>query len=212
MTNIVLFGGASDERHVSVATAQSIARTLGNPLCWFQASYGAIYDVPVNELLAHERPFEMDFDPRRPAVWPDLQQALDTMPVDDPVVILGLHGGAGEDGTVQRMLEQRGIPFTGSGSAASAAAFDKARAKEMLKGKVKVAESRTVGLSDAETIRTAVESMLSRHERIVLKPLAAGSSRGLFFVNRGEPLDDIIRKIVKLKLPYIIEQFIKGRE
>lgn len=212
MTTIVLFGGSSDERHVSVATAQSIARTLDRPLCWFQASYGAIYDVPVSDLLAHERPFEIDFDPKRPAVWPDLTQALDTLPVEDPVFVLAFHGGAGEDGTVQRLMEARRIPFTGSGSAASAAAFDKGRAKEMLKGKVRVAESRTVGVTDAETIRTAIESMIERHERIVLKPLAAGSSRGLFFVNRGDKLDDIIRKIVKLKLPYIIEQFIKGRE
>jgi D-alanine-D-alanine ligase len=212
MTNIVLFGGASDERHVSVATAQSISRALDKPLCWFQASYGAIFDVPVSDVLAHERPFEIDFDPKRPAMWPDLAQALDTLPVDDPVVVLAFHGGAGEDGTVQRLLEARGIPFTGSGSAASAAAFDKGRAKDLLKGKVKVAESRSVGVSDAETIRTAVETMLSRYERIVLKPLAAGSSRGLFFVNRGENIDDIIKQIVKLKLPYIIEQFIKGRE
>lgn len=212
MTVILLFGGSSDERHVSVATAQSVGRTLGNPLCWFWASYGAVYDVPVSEVLAHERPFEIDFDPKRPAIWPTLEQALDTLPVDDPVFFLGLHGGSGEDGTVQTMMERRGIPFTGSGSAASAAAFDKGHAKELLRGKVKIAESRIVGVSDEETIRSAVDTMLERYERIVLKPLAAGSSRGLFFVNRGDDLDPIIEKVAKLKLAYIIEQFIKGRE
>lgn len=212
MTVILLFGGSSDERHVSVATAQSVARMFGNPLCWFWASDGAIYDVPVSEVLGHERPFEIDFDPKRPAIWPTLEQALDTLPVDDPAFFLGLHGGAGEDGTVQRMMEQRGIPFSGSGSAASATAFDKGDAKEKLRGKVTVAESRIVGVSDPDTIRSAVETMLSKYERIVLKPLAAGSSRGLFFLSRGEPFDDIIAKIAKLRLPYIIEQFIKGRE
>lgn len=212
MTVIVLFGGASDERHVSVATAQSVAKTLGNPLCWFWASYGAIFDVPIADLLAHDRAFEVDFDPKRPAMWPSLEQALDTLPVEDPVFFLALHGGAGEDGTVQKMMERRGIPFTGSGSAASAAAFDKGRAKDILKGKVKIAESRTVGVSDEETIRTAVETMLERHQRIVLKPLAAGSSRGLFFLNRGEDIDSIVRQVAKLRLAYIIEQFISGRE
>jgi D-alanine-D-alanine ligase len=212
MSVIVLFGGSSDERHVSVATAQNVARSLGTPLCWFWASYGAVYDVAVEQLLAHQRPFEVDFDPKRPAIWPDLEQALDTLPVDDPVFFLALHGGTGEDGTVQRMLEARGIPFTASGSRASANAFDKGRAKELVKDRVKVAESRIVGVSDAATIRTSVDAMLERYPRIVLKPLAAGSSRGLFFLDRGGDVADVVRKIVKLKLPYIIEQFIKGRE
>ncbi len=212
MSIIVLFGGSSDERHVSVATAQNVARTLGNPLCWFWASYGAIYDVAVEQLLSHQRPFEADFDPKRPAVWPDLEQALDTLPVDDPVFFLALHGGAGEDGTVQKLMERRGIPFTGSGSRASANAFDKGRAKELVKDHVKVAESRIVGVSDPETIRTTVETMLEKYPRIVLKPLAAGSSLGLFFLDRGGDIDDVVRKVAKLKMPYIIEQFIKGRE
>ncbi len=212
MSVIVLFGGSSDERHVSVATAQNVARTLGNPLCWFQAWYGAIHDVAVEQLLAHERPFEIDFDPRRPALWPDLEQALDTLPVEDPAFVLALHGGAGEDGTVQKLMERRGIPFTGSSSRASANAFDKGRAKELVKDRVRVAESRIVGVSDVEAIRTAVESMLDHHTRIVLKPLAAGSSRGLFFLDRGGDIDDVVRKVEKLRLPYIIEQFIKGRE
>lgn len=212
MSTIILFGGSSDERHVSVATAQNVARTLGNTLCWFWASYGAVYDVAIDQLLAHQRPFEVDFDPKRPAIWPDLEQALDTLPVDDPVFFLALHGGTGEDGTVQRLMEARGIPFTGSGSRASANAFDKGRAKELVKDRVKVAESRTVGVADPDTIRTTVKAMLERHARIVLKPLAAGSSRGLFFLDRGGDVDDVVRKVAKLRLPYIIEQFIKGRE
>lgn len=212
MTTIVLFGGSSDERQVSVATAQNVARVVPSPLCWFQSPEGAIHDVSLAELLTHQHPFEVDFDPKRPAIWPDLEQALDTLPVEDPVFLLAFHGGAGEDGTVQRMMERRGIPFTGSGSAASAAAFDKGRAKEMVKNRVRVAESRIVGESDAETIRTTVETMLERHPRIVLKPLAAGSSRGLFFLDRGGDVDAVVRDVARLRLAYIIEQFISGRE
>ena len=212
MTVIVLFGGSSDERHVSVATAQNVARTLDAPLTWFWASNGAIYDVAAEQLLAHQRPFEADFEPKRPAIWPDLEQALDTLPVEDPVFFLALHGGAGEDGTVQQMMEQRGIAFTGSGSRASAAAFDKGRAKELVRDRVKVAQSRTVEVSDPDTIRSSVHAMLERHPRIVLKPLAAGSSRGLFFLNRGDDIEDVVRQVVQLKMAYLIEQFIKGRE
>src|SRR5437763_17083331 len=143
MTTIVLFGGPSDERHVSVASAQKVVRALGVPLCWFWAPGGAVHDVGAAELLAHQRPFEIDFLPSRPAIFPDLEQALDTLPVDDPVIFLALHGAAGEDGTVQEMLERRGIPFTGSGSATSAAALDKERAKEIVGRRATTAEGRT---------------------------------------------------------------------
>lgn len=203
MTVIVLFGGPSDERHVSVASAQNVVRTLGKPLAWFWAPDGPVHDVAVDELLAHQRPFEIDYVPSRPAIFPDLDQALDTLPVDDPVFLLALHGGAGEDGTVQRMFEQRGIPFTGSGAEASAAAFDKGRAKEVLGDRVRTAESRVV--RDPRQVADVAREMLERHERIVLKPLAGGSSRGLFFLERNDSVPEV-------RIPYIVEQFITGRE
>jgi D-alanine-D-alanine ligase len=212
MTTIVLFGGDSSERHVSVASAQNVVRALRNPLCWFWAPRGTIHDVSAADLLAHQRPFEIDFDPKRPAIFPDLEQALDTLPVDDPVFFLALHGGEGEDGTVQEMMERRGIPFTGSGSRASAAAFDKGHAKQLLAGKFLMAESRVVGESDEQTIRNAVDSMLQSHPRIVLKPLADGSSRGLYFLDRGGDVDGVVRELAKRRMPYIIEEFINGRE
>ena len=204
MSVIVLFGGRSDERHVSVASAQNIVRTLGTPLAWFWSPEGAVYDVALQDLLGHQRPFEVDFVPARPAIWPTLEQALDTMPVEDPVVFLALHGGEGEDGTVQHMLEDRRIAFTGSGSEASARAFDKGWAKETVANKVRLAESHMV--ESPETIADLVADMLERYDKLVLKPLAGGSSRGLFFVDRNAPLPEV------LPVPYLVEQFIAGRE
>lgn len=216
MTVIVLFGGRSDERHVSVASAQNVVRTLNAPrdretvrprdpvLAWFWAPNGAVHDVNRDEILSHPHPFTSDFQPSRPAIWPDLEMALDTLPVEDPIFLLALHGGEGEDGTVQRLMEARGIPFTGSGSTASAAAFDKGRAKEMVKGRVRTAESRIV--QDVSRIDRTVTEMLERYEKIVLKPLAGGSSRGLFFLERGSEIPKIDN------IPYIVEQFISGRE
>jgi D-alanine-D-alanine ligase len=202
MTVIVLFGGRSDERHVSVASAQHVVRHLDAPLCWFEAPNGAVHDVAIDELLRHANPFLDDYVPARPAIWPDLEMALDTLPVDDPVFVLALHGGEGEDGTLQRMMEQRGIAFTGSGSAASAAAFDKERAKELLRGKVPLAESMVV---TPDKLATAVKEMLERHDKLVLKPVAGGSSRGLFFLTRNDPVPEV-------SVPYLVEQFIAGRE
>jgi D-alanine-D-alanine ligase len=210
MTVIVLFGGRSDERHVSVASAQNIVRSLPDSLAWFWATNGAVHDVAPAELLAHQNPFEADFVPSRPALWPDLEQALDTLPVDDPVFLLALHGGEGEDGTVQRLMETRALAFTGSGAGASAAAFDKGRAKEIVRGRVHVAESRIV--RNAAALGDEIENLLGAHERIVLKPLAAGSSRGLFFLDRNSDPADVIAQIAALRIPYILEQYIRGRE
>ena len=208
---IVLFGGPSDERHVSVASAQNVLRALGaNVLAWFWAPDGAVHDVAVNEVLAHGNAFVTDFVPSRPAIFHDIEQALDTLPVDDPVFFLALHGTGGEDGTLQRLLEARGLPFTGSGAAASAAAFDKGQAKELVREGVRVAESQ-IARGESE-VREIIADMLSRHERIVLKPLAGGSSRGLFFLGRDGDADDVARQVAATGTPYIVEQFIRGRE
>src|ERR1700682_5665575 len=131
---IILFGGRSDERHVSVASAQNIVRTL----------------------------------------------------------------------------ESRGLPFTGSGSAASAAAFDKARAKDAVSDRVRTPQSRTAG--NAAELRGAVNELFSCHARVVLKPLAGGSSRGLFFLDIDGDRDAVIREAAGLRVPYIVEQFLPGRE
>src|ERR1041384_4584094 len=99
MTPIVLFGGMSDERHVAVASAQNIAANLDSPLCWFWTPNGAVHDVALDDLLRHENPFLADYVPTRPAIWPDIGQALDTLPVGDPGFALPLHRGEGGDGT-----------------------------------------------------------------------------------------------------------------
>jgi hypothetical protein len=87
-----------------VASAQDIVRTLPGALAWFWAPDGRVYDVAPADLLGHQRPLKVDFLPARPAIFPTLEQALDTLPVEDPVFLLVLHG-------VQEMLASRGIPF-----------------------------------------------------------------------------------------------------
>ncbi len=60
-----------------------------------------MHDVGVREVLAHATAGE--FVPSRPAIFPDLEQALDTMPVDDPHFVLTIDG-------VQALFDARGIP------------------------------------------------------------------------------------------------------
>ena len=68
-----------------------------------------------------------------------------SLEAQEATFFLGLHGGAGEDGTVQELLERRGLAFTGSGSEASRIAFDKLRARERVAARgIPVADAATV--------------------------------------------------------------------
>lgn len=104
---IVLFGGRSDSHRSSVAAAQEMLRSRTDVLAWFVGRDGAVHDVSPADVIAHAQPLEREYVPHRPAIFPDLEQALDTMPVDDPAVLLAL-----DDPAAERLLEARGIPFT----------------------------------------------------------------------------------------------------
>src|SRR5689334_11886180 len=103
-------------------------------------------------------------------------ERLDLPPCD--VVFLALHGTYGEDGTVQRQLEQLGVPFTGCDSESSRIAFDKFLTKQ-----------RCVAAGVPSPRFTLVDSPnaswpMGWEPPVVLKPVRQGSSVGLQFVER----------------------------
>ena len=212
-TTIILFGGTSDERHVSVASAQNVLRALSARQCAGLVSgrrTGRCMMSGCARCLAHERAFVADFVPSRPAIFPDVEQALDTLPVEILCSSWRCMGPAGRMGRCSSCSKRAGCRSPAPAPTRSAAAFDKDRAKELVKGVVRVAESRVA--RQASEVREVIADMLSRHERIVLKPLAAGSSRGLFFLGRDGDVDSVVAQITALGIPYIVEQFIRGRE
>ncbi len=60
---VVLFGGPSSERKVSVASAQNVASALGQAEAWFWAPGGEVHAVDRPALLGHQRSFEVEFEP-----------------------------------------------------------------------------------------------------------------------------------------------------
>ncbi|CAG0978365.1 D-alanine-D-alanine ligase [Myxococcaceae bacterium] len=212
---ILLFGGPTRERRVSVASAQTVVRELDAPRCWFWAPDGAVHELAVGELLAHERPFETDLVPSESARFEDLKQALDALSGRE-LFFLGLHGGVAEDGTLQGWLEARRLAFTGSGSRASREAFDKNRAREIARSRgLRIAEAITLDPSEADTARGGLERLLERHRRIVLKPVADGSSMGLRFLSADDDAADLIEAIESIRkeaIVYLAEAFIEGTE
>jgi TonB family protein len=105
----------------------------------------------------------------------DVKSTKVEIPQGTDICFLCLHGGYGEDGTIQAELDSQGIAYTGSGSEASARAFDKLRAKEVMGA---------AGLPLAEGLEWNEEN--SWIPPYVLKPVADGSSLGVHLVRTEE--------------------------
>jgi D-alanine-D-alanine ligase len=207
---IILFGGTSNERRVSVASAQHIAAVLDEAEAWFLAPSGAVHPVTRDELAGFERAFERDLKPAAAASFPSVVAAFESQP--SQVYVLALHGGEGEDGTIQRMLEARRIAFTGPGAEASARGFDKEVAKQVVSG-AGVRIARSVHLSkDPKVMRREMAEMLAIYRRIVVKPVAGGSSVGLYHVESPQDADRAAKGIEESGEAYLAEEFVSGTE
>ncbi len=116
---ILLFGGDSDERLVSVASAQAMAQAIGCGKLWFWHKDGSIFDVDYNDLIAHEDPFTNEFIPKNNRqIFTSINKAVSSKLSDNHVFLLGVHGGSGENGELQEILEEGRRPFTGSNAKA----------------------------------------------------------------------------------------------
>jgi D-alanine-D-alanine ligase len=210
---ILLFGGESQERLVSVASAQNMSRFLPNALCWFWAPNDAVYEMSVECLQNHQDPFNKALEIETPPLFKDLQSALDCPDYRDHIFLLGLHGGRGEDGTVQKWLQDRHLMFTGSHSAACAKAFDKVLAKKILSGfPVKMAPTLVVRGTD-ESSKEALQSLLIAYGKIVVKPVHDGSSVGLCIIDNERALAHALDMVSsQSNREFIAEPFISGVE
>src|SRR3979411_1243200 len=197
----ILFGGTNKERLVSVASAQALHSALPEADLWFWDIGDTVHQVEPKALLGHSRPFEEPFKPEAPGVGA-IEQALDKARAENRLLVLGLHGGMAEDGELQAMCEMRGIPFTGSGSAASHCDFDRVAAKRFA-AIAGVKAPAGVALEDAETA-------LAEYGKLIAKPARDGSSYGLIFVNSTQDLV-AVRRAARTE-EYLIEPFIAGAE
>lgn len=218
---ILMFGGNSEERFVSVASAQNLARTMNekssNPFSeiWFISSKLDVALVSLEELSAHKDPFKTPFIPKEKPFAASIEDALPRLKASGAVVFLGFHGTFGEDGKVQGLLESNRIPFTGSGSKASHLCFDKTLAKEVVSKKgLAVAPGILLTTGPGGNYATALPEFFRKHGKIVAKPVANGSSIGLHIISDEKSLERAIDQIGKSAAfgHFLAEKFIEGRE
>jgi len=213
MHTVLIFGGASDERMVSVASAQNLAAQFVFDELWFLHFEGGVTKVKLAELQAHQRPFEIPF---RPSGAPFLQKLEDgLLMLQDKIVFIGMHGTEGEDGTLQALFEKNSILFTGSGSHSSRLCFEKDKAKETLAPcGVLVAPQLKLNLPmDLNKLTQQLIEFFQKYGRLVVKPIANGSSIGLNFIQELGQIEIFAQEILASKIKnYLVEKFIKGRE
>jgi D-alanine-D-alanine ligase len=122
------------------------------------------------------------------------------------VLFVALHGGQGENGTVQALLDVLGVPYTGSGRLASALAMDKDLAKRVL---------RDAGVAVPRWVMAPVGADVVAREvgfPCIVKPSNEGSSVGLSLVRAAEALPGAVAAAAAWDREVMIEEYIAGRE
>ena len=118
-------------------------------------------------------------------------------------VFIALHGEFGEDGQVQKLLEQRGLPYVGSGPEASKAAFDKRISKRIfVENGIPTPEYEILGKGDEKTLRFPV----------VIKPACQGSTIGVHRVLSESEWENARKDTLSYGEEMIVESYIEGQE
>jgi D-alanine-D-alanine ligase len=208
----VLTGGTSAERDVALASAVQVIgalRSRGHEVAVVDTSRGyiplsdepallsaavGVEPPPIEQLRGLERGL--------------LLSGLANLAVvrDADVLFLALHGGRGEDGTIQTLLEMVGVPYTGSGRLGSAMAMDKDISKRLFRG---------AGVATADWVMAP--AALDQVERdlgwpVVVKPSKQGSTVGLTVVKRAAEYDSAVTLARQYDDEVMIERFVPGRE
>ncbi len=126
-----------------------------------------------------------------------------SIPEGVEAVFVALHGRFGEDGGIQRLLAEKGMPFTGSGAEASRVAFDKILTRDSL-------SENGIPVPRGEVLRSSAERSLS--VPLVAKPPREGSSVGCQLVFEESGWESAFRSAAQHSVEVLVEEYIPGRE
>lgn len=201
----VLMGGTSAEREVSIKSGTAV----------FNALKGLGYDVKAIEIAA-----EKDLHPElriqnSEFVCCSSSQFCETLRAENiDIAFLVLHGGYGENGAIQGLLEVIGVPYTGSGVLASALAMDKEMSKKIfLYHRVPVLPFKVITAGGRENEAEAYGFLDTGFSLPwVVKPVAEGSSIGISIVRDSASLQPAVEAAFRFCGRVLVEKFLEGRE
>lgn len=130
------------------------------------------------------------------------------------VVLSALHGGVGEDGSVQRILDRAGVAYAGSPAHSSALAYNKARAREALTASgVRIPRGMSFSLAQQLTTGEMARAVFSAFgPPYVLKPATEGASHGVAIADSIVVLPDMLADLLDTFGAVVVEEYVRGRE
>ena len=224
MKIVVLAGGLSPERNVSLSTGTMVAEaltSLGHEVAMVDMYFGlkekgvelsSLFGAPISEehkRVSRQAPDLAEVKAGRTEGGNSMfgPGVLELCGMAD-LVFLALHGSCGEDGRVQAAFDLMGIPYTGSGYLGSAIAMDKDLTKRMVADVVSTPGWKTVSY----TVDGIDELVETARLPLVVKPVASGSSIGVSIAHTAEELRTALTEGLSLGGRTVLEQYVKGRE
>lgn len=200
----VLMGGDSPEREISLKSGRAVAEALvrrSHDVLMADVSHRFCEPMSLSE---NDNPSEVTCQPHELAAVFSLFKPH--------VVLPELHGGYGEDGTIQSFLELLRVPYACSPPSACAMAMDKTVTKRLCLA-VGIPTPEFVIVARGETVENTAQLVReSVGFPCVVKPACLGSTVGLGMVNGEHELEDAVRSAFEFDTVVIIERRITGVE
>ncbi len=188
----VLMGGPSCERDISMKSGMTVCRALKDK---------GIDAVPV----------ELEKSPTMNGYAEKARQKIRSFRID--VAFIALHGEFGEDGSIQALLEEMNIPYTGSRAHASRLGMDKISSRDIFKSsKIPVPRSIVLNKADLDKGHDIHVYFRELGSPLVIKPSDEGSSIGLSIIDKEGDFSKAIDSAFKYSDSVIIEEYVRGRE
>jgi D-alanine-D-alanine ligase len=221
----VIMGGLSAERDVSLDSGRAVAGALkdrGHQVWAYELGAGEFLGDLSTRRPPSEYAAELASSSREPLWSERLMWAGRCLQHEATVAFLALHGGGGEDGTVQALLDSIPVPYTGSGPSASAIAMDKVLSKRIMEA-LGIPTPAWTTLEDCpgENGEDGPIPAPPRELPLVVKPVSEGSSVGVGIVREAGEWEHALAlawKAARRACPswrspqLLIEEYIKGRE
>ena len=227
MKIVVLAGGLSTERDVSLASGAGICRTLrerGHQALLLDVYLGLPYDADKLEEVFSLPNANLEIAEGIKTTEPDLAaikasredlsdcflgpNVVEICRMAD-IVFMALHGDVGENGKLQATFDLLGIKYTGPNSLGSALAMDKGVTKMIFKMS---GVPTPLGTALKKAKKDTSLADLGLKLPVVVKPCSGGSSIGVYIVNTEEEYKDAVEKSFQYEDEVVIEPYIKGRE
>ncbi len=206
---VLLVGGSSTERIISKRSSRSIYQALielGYKVNLVDPAYGKNQPQEIEKFFSEEDYFPVSSTNYIEAFNLEVFKKCD-------LVFIGLHGKWGEDGTVQALLDIKGIKYTGSKMLSSAVTMDKILSK-ILFDKFQIPTPKWISVHSGELISQEILSKVKENLGfpLIVKPNDQGSTIGLSVVKDESKLNEAFELASKFSDKILIEEFIEGRE